>query len=149
MISLTWNRCFRVLRDSPQPLYAYLFSLVHDRADPGVAERTTPGSDPGYRNIKGETKNGSYTFPQAAGSGLATHDGYPEQSGNDMEISTNVVSGVLILAITGRMDSNDAQKLESGLPRLSGYAGCPRPASRGIYQQQRAPGGCSIQPRTP
>jgi len=29
-----------------------------------------------------------------------------------MEISTNVVSGVLILAITGRMDSNDAQKLE-------------------------------------
>ena len=29
-----------------------------------------------------------------------------------MEISTNVVSGVLILAITGGMDSNDAQKLE-------------------------------------
>jgi len=29
-----------------------------------------------------------------------------------MEISTNVVSGVLILAITGRMDSNEAQKLE-------------------------------------
>ena len=28
-----------------------------------------------------------------------------------MEISTNVVSGVLILAITGRMDSNNAEKL--------------------------------------